>query len=186
LLGIKYDVFTKQVIVVLRSDDFENVPEGTTIPEFTCKSSSAASVLPQQSQVTIAPATNMPVNVLDAVSTETLGNQINPVVQQKSLIQTLTANSSSSHTNISTGVKTLGSKPESNMDTCGFEDEFTKEQRKVLRFTSDGDFVIVKPIQFLKTEWEDINDIVKSIGGKWVKGGAVDYWAIPKNIKQEE
>jgi hypothetical protein len=184
LLGIKYDVFTKQVIAVLRSDTFEDVPEGTSIPEFTCKSS--ASALPQQSQTTIVPATNMSVNALDEVSTEDSGNQISPVVQQKSLIQTLTVNSSSSSTNIGTGVKTLGSKPESNMDTCGFEDEFTKEQRKVLRFTSVDDFVIVKPIQFLKTEWEDINDIVKSIGGKWVKGGTIDYWAIPKNIRQEE
>jgi hypothetical protein len=59
------------------------------------------------------------------------------------------------------------------------ENEFSPEQRKVLSFTVKGDLVIVKPIQFLKEEWEDINEVVRSIGGKWVKGDIISYWEIP-------
>jgi hypothetical protein len=59
------------------------------------------------------------------------------------------------------------------------EQEFTPEQRKLLNFKTEGDCVIVKPIQFLKGEWEDINDVVKSLGGKWVKGDIISYWEIP-------
>ena len=59
------------------------------------------------------------------------------------------------------------------------ENEFSPEQRKVLSFTVKGDVVIVKPIQFLKEEWEDINEVVRSIGGKWVKGDIISYWEIP-------
>ena len=59
------------------------------------------------------------------------------------------------------------------------EEEFNPEQRELLNFTIDGDCVIVKPIQYLKAEWNEINDVVKSLGGKWVKGGLSSYWAIP-------
>ena len=85
----------------------------------------------------------------------------------------------------SIGIKTLETKqapkPGPSQDTGGLEDEFSKDQRKLLRFASDGDYVIVKPIQFLKTEWEDINDTVKSLGGQWVKGDIINYWLIPKH-----
>jgi hypothetical protein len=63
--------------------------------------------------------------------------------------------------------------------TSRIEDEFTPEQRKLLSFRVDGDCVIVKPIQFLKAEWDDINETVKSLGGKWVKGDIISYWAVP-------
>jgi len=181
LIGIRYNVFTKQVTAILRSDNFEDVAEDTPISIFIPKT---ASLITQQPQIT-TPTTIISENILDVTPTEPLENQADPILQQKPLIQTLTTNSSS-NTSISVGVKMLGSKPDVNMDTCGFEDEFTKEQRKLLKFTSDDEFVFVKPIQFLKTEWEDINDTVKSIGGKWVKGGTIDYWAIPKNIKRDE
>jgi hypothetical protein len=59
------------------------------------------------------------------------------------------------------------------------EDEFSPEQRRLLVFTQKDDCVIVKPAQFLKAEWADINDVVKSIGGKWVKGDIISYWEIP-------
>jgi hypothetical protein len=186
LISLKYDVFTKQVTAVLRSDTFEDIPEDTPTPEFTHKTLSV-SPSPQQIQTKTNPSTvASSVNALDAASTETLTNPVDHAVQQKTSMQTLSSSPSPSPASISVGVKTLGAKPEANIDTCGFEDEFTKEQRKLLKFTSEGDYVIVKPIQFLKTEWEDINDTVRSIGGKWVKGGTIDYWAIPKNIKQEE
>jgi hypothetical protein len=64
-------------------------------------------------------------------------------------------------------------------DTAGIEKEFSPEQRELLSFSVDGDYVIVKPTQYLKEEWNDINDVVKSIGGKWVKGDIISYWAIP-------
>jgi hypothetical protein len=59
------------------------------------------------------------------------------------------------------------------------ENEFSPDQRKVLSFTVKGDYVIVKPIQFLKAEWDDINEVVRSLGGRWVKGDIISYWEIP-------
>jgi hypothetical protein len=177
LVDIKYDAFIKQVTAIVRSDAFEDVSEGMSIPEFTYEVASS------KSQMTAPTATPV---IIDASPKPPVNTQTT-TTPQKVLIQTLTTPAPlvSSATSISTGVKTLGSKPEINIDTCGFEDEFTKEQRKVLKFTSTADYVIVKPTHFLKTEWEDINDTVKSIGGKWVKG-AIDHWAIPKTQKQEE
>jgi hypothetical protein len=66
-----------------------------------------------------------------------------------------------------------------NPDIADVEQEFTADQRKLLTFAVKGDNVIVKPIQFLKMEWDDINDIAKSLGGKWVKGDIISYWEIP-------
>jgi hypothetical protein len=37
----------------------------------------------------------------------------------------------------------------------------------------------VTPIQYLKAEWDEISDVVRSLGGKWVKGDIVSFWAIP-------
>jgi hypothetical protein len=175
LVDIKYDAFIKQVTAVVRSDTFEDVAEGTSTPEFIYETS------PQLQKPTPTPT------VIAEVLPKAPVNVQAPSVSQKLLVQTLASPSqpAASATGIGAGVKTLGAKPETNIDTCGFEDEFTKEQRKVLKFTSAGDYVIVRPIQFLKTEWEDINDTVKSIGGKWVKG-AIDHWVIPKTPKQEE
>ena len=63
--------------------------------------------------------------------------------------------------------------------TSRMEEEFTPEQRKLLSFRVEGERVVVKPIQFLKAEWDDINEVVRSLGGKWVKGGIISYWEIP-------
>jgi hypothetical protein len=63
--------------------------------------------------------------------------------------------------------------------TTKMENEFSPEQRKVLSFIVKGDVVVVKPIQFLKEEWEDINEVVRSLGGKWVRGDIISYWEIP-------
>ncbi|MCL4429373.1 MAG: hypothetical protein M1167_01350 [Chloroflexi bacterium] len=59
------------------------------------------------------------------------------------------------------------------------ENEFSPEQRKLLAFTVKADCVVVKPVMFLKAEWEDINEVVRSLGGKWIKGGIISYWEIP-------
>jgi hypothetical protein len=69
--------------------------------------------------------------------------------------------------------------PLSSKTTSQMENEFSPDQRKVLSFTVKGDCVIVKPIQFLKAEWDDINEVVRSLGGKWVKGDIISYWEIP-------
>ena len=59
------------------------------------------------------------------------------------------------------------------------ENEFSPEQRKLLAFSVKEDCVVVKPVMFLKAEWEDINEVVRSLGGKWVKGDIISYWEIP-------
>ena len=59
------------------------------------------------------------------------------------------------------------------------EGEFSPEQRRLLSFKVEGEYVIVKPTQFLKEEWEEINEVVRSLGGKWVKGDIISYWQIP-------
>jgi hypothetical protein len=48
----------------------------------------------------------------------------------------------------------------------------------LLSFTADGEYVIIKPNQYLKNEWDEINDTVRSLGGKWTKGDSFSYWAI--------
>ena len=63
--------------------------------------------------------------------------------------------------------------------TSRMEQEFSPEQRRLLNFKTEDNRVIVKPTQFLKAEWEDINEVVKSLGGKWVKGDIISYWEIP-------
>ena len=63
--------------------------------------------------------------------------------------------------------------------TGKIENEFSPEQRKILNFRVEQDRVVVKPTQFLKAEWEDINEVVKSLGGRWVKGDIISYWEIP-------
>ena len=68
---------------------------------------------------------------------------------------------------------------QTSQDVKGVEEEFSPEQRELLNFTVDGDFVVVKPIQYLKAEWNEINNVVKSIGGRWVKGDIISYWEIP-------
>ena len=63
--------------------------------------------------------------------------------------------------------------------TSSIENEFSPEQRKLLSFRVEEESVIVKPTQFLKAEWDDINEVVKSLGGQWVKGDIISYWEIP-------
>ena len=57
--------------------------------------------------------------------------------------------------------------------------EFSPDQRELLSFEEQGDFVIVKPTKFLKEEWEEINEVVRSLNGRWVKGDIISYWQIP-------
>jgi len=74
-------------------------------------------------------------------------------------------------------VKRVQNSPRNN--TSMMEEEFSKEQRKLLSFSVDGNYVVVKPIKFLKAEWDDINEVVRGLGGRWVKGDIISYWEIP-------
>ena len=132
LLDIKYDLFSKQVSAIIRSDSFEDVAESYPIPEFN-----------------IIYTTNP-----KAESQPTTNSKPESKPTEKTLIQP-------------------------SQDTRAVEKEFSSEQREMLSFTVDGEHILVKPVQYLKTDWAEINDVVRSLGGKWVKGGIVGYWTIP-------
>jgi hypothetical protein len=70
-------------------------------------------------------------------------------------------------------------KPQPSRMATKMENEFSPEQRKLLNFTAKENCVVVKPVMFLKAEWDDINEVVRSLGGKWVKGDIISYWEIP-------
>ncbi len=141
-LDIKYDLFSKQIYAIVRSNSFEEVAESHPIPEFNV----AYSANPK---ATVQPAANAKPEPHPAAVPK-------PEVDSGSKTQT-----------------------QSSRYTSEIEEEFSPEQRKLLSFKVEGDYLIVKPIQFLKAEWEDINEVVRSIGGKWIKGDIISYWAIP-------
>lgn len=136
LLDIKVDLFTKQVLAVVRSDSFEDVAEAMPIPEFN---------------ITVTPEAKTSPKPTVAVKAEA---KPEPIV-------------------------TKPTQPPLNRYAVKMENEFSPEQRKLLSFTVKGDVVVVKPVTFLKAEWEDINEVVRSLGGKWVKGDIISYWEIP-------
>ena len=132
LLDIKYDLFSKQVFAIVRSDSFEDIAESYPIPEFNIVYAASSKT---ESQPTIS-----------------FRPESNPA--KKTPIQP-------------------------NRDTSAIEKEFSPEQRKLLSFTIDGEYVKVTPTQYLKAEWDEISDVVRSLGGRWVKGDVVSFWAIP-------
>jgi len=136
LLDLKLDLFTKQVMAVVRSDNFEDIAESCPIPEFTLRTSA-------EQKAATKPFEN---------------TKIEPKPEAR-IVTTKTV--------------------QPNKLEIKMENEFSPDQRKLLSFQVKGDFVIVKPIQFLKEEWEDINEVVRSLGGKWVKGDIISYWEIP-------
>ena len=144
LLDIKYDLFSKQVIAVVRSDSFEDTAEKYPIPEFNLTYSASFKTAP--SPITTPPKPE---------AKPTPVSKPEPVPAKKPLV------------------------PPS-QDTGMMEEEFSQEQRKLLSFAVDGKFVFVKPVKFLKAEWDDINDVVRSLGGRWVKGDIISYWEIPQ------
>ena len=132
LLDVKYDLFSKQVFAIVRSDSFEDVAESIPIPEFNL-------VITASSKTESQPTTSFK-------------PESNPA--KKTPIQP-------------------------SRDTSAIEKEFIPEQRKLLSFTVDGEYVKVTTIQYLKAEWDEISDVVRSLGGKWVKGDVVSFWIIP-------
>lgn len=135
LLEVKYDLFSKQVLAIVRSDSFEDIAESYPIPEF---------------------------NVVYTASTE---SESQPTPNSKPETK-----------------PTEKTQIQTSSDTRAVEEEFSPEQRELLRFAADGEYVFVKPIQYLKTEWNEINEVVRSLGGKWVKGDSLSYWVIPLQV----
>jgi hypothetical protein len=131
LLDLKLDLFSKQVLAVVRSDSFEDVAECYPIPELTLTKSSVPK------------------------ATATLKAEPRPKPASAKTTQP-------------------------SKSTSKWENEFSPDQRKLLSFQVKGDdCVVVKPVQFLKAEWDDINQVVRSLGGRWVKGEIISYWEIP-------
>ena len=136
LLDLKLDLFSKQMLAVVRSESFEEVAECYPIPEFTLTRTNEPKATPK-------PAATF--------------KEVKP--EPKPAATKLT--------------------PPATKLTGKWENEFSPEQRKLLSFTVKGNVVVVKPTQFLKAEWEDINEVVRSLDGKWVKGDIISYWEIP-------
>jgi hypothetical protein len=130
LLGIKYDLFSNQVSVIIRSDSFEDVAESDQIPEFK-----------------VIYATRAKAETRPTANFRPESDHIERTPAQKSY------------------------------DAGAMEKEFSPEQRKLLTFKVDGENLLVKANQYLKEDWNEINDVVKSLGGKWEKTGG--YWIIP-------
>jgi hypothetical protein len=152
LLDIKYDLFSNQLFAIVRSDKFEDVAESYPIQEF---------------DVIYAPEFNVIYAPSSRESQPAIGSKNQPqlTISPKPEIQPM---------------KEL--RIQSSQDTSEVEKEFSPEQRKLLSFTVKDEYIIVKSIQFLKTEWDDINDVVRSLGGKWVKGDVSSYWEIPRQL----
>jgi hypothetical protein len=138
ILDIKMDLFTKQVSIVVRSENFEDVAEALPIPEFQISKTVEVKGTPKPEEL-IKPRM-MP--------------------EAKSLVAKLP-------------------QPQPSRMASKMENEFSPEQRKLLSFTVKENCVVAKPVVFLKAEWDDINEVVRSLGGKWVKGDIISYWEIP-------
>ncbi len=138
LLDAKVNLIDRQVLLVVRSDSFEDIAENIPIPELTL---SNTSLYKPASAPVIVPRIEPKLE-----STPTVAKPVPPPVSR------------------------YASK---------MENEFSPEQRKLLSFTVKDDSVVVKPVVFLKAEWDDINDVVRGLGGRWVKGDIISYWEIP-------
>ena len=139
VLDVKLDLFAKQVLILLRSESFEDTPESMPFPEFI---------------ITAAPETKF-------APTPTVA---------KSEVKLEPRNTVS---------KLVPPQPDASKWASKMENEFSPDQRKLLSFSVRDEVMVVKPVSFLKAEWEDINEVVRSLGGKWVKGDIISYWEIP-------
>jgi hypothetical protein len=149
VLDCKVDLFTREVSFVVRSECFEDVAESMPVPELNLSAVSAAPSASIMSP-TAKPAFTAPVSV---AKVEPKHEPATPIAKPVP--------------------------PPVNRYAAKMENEFSPDQRKLLSFTVKGDSVVVKPVMFLKAEWDDINGVVRSLGGRWVKGDIISYWEIP-------
>jgi hypothetical protein len=132
LIDVKYDLISGKILMIIRSDNFEDIPESYPIPEFNLKYFESS-----KNKVNIS-APSKPRENLTKLNIESVNQEI-----------------------------------------ISYQKEFSPEQRELLSFKIDGSFLIVKPVQYLKKEWNEINEVVKNIGGEWIKGSIISYWKIP-------
>ncbi len=155
LLDVKFDLQTGELVAVVRSESFEDVADAYPIPELK-SATSAAKRAPASAALT--PAQKVPSFLSSAIlKTEHVsgaGDKTEQTPKRPSR---------------------LASKPNASL----LEEEFSEEQRRLLSFAVEGDALVVKPVKFLKAEWDDINEVVRSLGGRWVKGDIISYWEIP-------
>ena len=145
VLDVKLDLFAKQVLILLRSESFEDVSESVPFPEFTLPTGSETKVTPK------------PVSAPMALKPE---SRAEPKLAISKLVPSQP-------------------QPDASRWASKMENEFSPDQRKLLSFAVRDDVMVVKPVSFLKAEWEDINEVVRSLGGKWIKGDIISYWEIP-------
>jgi hypothetical protein len=155
LLDIKYDLFSRRVLAIIRSETFEDTAEAYPIPEFNVTYSANPKTSPSPPTAT---------SKLEPKPTATLTMKPEPKPAATLKLE-------------SSAVKKMQVQPKHN--TSLMEEEFSQEQRKLLSFTVDKEYLVVKPVKFLKAEWDDINEVVRSLGGRWVKGSIISYWEIP-------
>ena len=132
LIDIKFDLFSDQIQIVLRSDDFEDVANSYPIPNFK------------------------------------ISTAVSPPVISRSLVTSKPDSKVTKKPDVNT-----------NKVITAYQKEFNPDQIELLSFTIRGDYLIVKPVQYLKNEWNEINEVVKNIGGEWIKGSIINYWKIP-------
>jgi hypothetical protein len=158
LLDVRYDLFSGQIQAIVISKSFEDLVDAYPIHEFNIVYSEAkkASGPPTAPTQKTSPSPSIPSTKTESKPTATV--QIEPATLKRTQIQ---------------------KKP----NTSLMEEEFSAEQRRLLSFSFDGDFLVIKPVKFLKTEWDDINEVVRSLGGRWVKGDIISYWEVPLEQK---
>jgi hypothetical protein len=154
LLDIRYDLFTKQITAIVRSDRFEDLVDAYPIPEF---------------KITFSAVPKTSLSTTPTPKTETKTVAFGPKTEPKPMATIKPEPAPPKKTSVP---------PKQNISLL--EEEFSQDQRKLLSFSINGDYVIVKPVKFLKAEWDEINEVVRSIGGRWVKGDIISYWEIPQ------
>ncbi len=155
VLDVKADLFSRQVSVVVRSDSFEDISESMQIPEIAATGAAHTVAAPVPAPIeakTVMPTIKPSAPAMKAESKP-------EITVSAAIAKSLT--------------------PPSNRYAAKMENEFSPEQRKLLSFTVKENCVVVKPVSFLKAEWDDINETVRSLGGRWVKGDIISYWEIP-------
>lgn len=158
LLDIRHDLFSGQIQAIVSSNSFEDLVDAYPIHEFNLVYSATKKTswsLTASTQKT-SPSPSIPSAETESKLTATV--QLEPATLKRTQIQR---------------------KP----NTSLMEEEFTAEQRRLLSFSVDGDFLVIKPVKFLKAEWDDINEVVRSLGGRWVKGDIISYWEVPLEQK---
>ena len=132
LIKVDYDLFSGKILIIIRSNTFEDSKGSVSIPEFNLNFAQ----IEKRSNVYF----------------EVSKNKVETKIVQEEAV---------------------------NRDILAYKKEFSPEQRELLNFSIEGDYLIVKPATFLKKEWSEINEVAKSIGGEWVKGSIISYWKIP-------